>query len=594
MTASNVYRGTTTISAGTLQIGNGTPSASLGTGTVVDNGVLVFDCSDTLTLGGVIGGSGSLVQNGGDVVILTGNNNYTGGTTILNGTLQVGAGGTTGSLGTGPVYVADTLAFNLSGSAAVANPISGGGSLVQAGTGFLTLLGASGFGGDLTVAAGTLQIGNGGSGASLAASSGVLDNGSLVFNHSDIEVFPGVISGSGGLVQTGGGLLALMGSNTYSGSTTISGGTLQVGHGGSGASIEGSSGVLDNGSLIFNNNDSTEFDGVISGSGSLTRLGPGTLILTGSNTYSGATTISAGTLQIGNGGSGSFLASPSIVLSATLAALVFNPADSPTYSGVISGIGNLMQAGPGTLVLTGNNTYSGATTISAGTLQIGNGGSGGSLGSGSVLDSGVLVFNWGSGTSFAGVISGKGGLWQAAPSVLTLLGNSTFSGGTTISAGTLQLGNGGTSGSLAGAVAVSAAAVLVLDRADNTSMNLALSGPGAVVKTASDTLTLTGNSSGFSGSINVVQGQLVLAGATSLTTCTAASGGTLTFSGGSFTLGPYGTVCCKPGGSSNSRTLRSTAACSTARARSSSRPPRRQPSTARPTTARSSRTARPP
>ena len=356
-------------------------------------------------------------------MILTGNNNGIGGTTIASGTLQVGAGGTAGSLGTGPVYVADTLAFNLAGSVAVANPIGGGGSVVQAGTGVVTLLGANGFSGGLTVAAGTLQVGNGGSGASLAASSGVLDNGSLVFNHNDSEAFSGDISGSGGLVQTGGGLLALLGNNnTYSGSTTISAGTLQVGHGGSGVSIETSSGVLDNGSLIFNNSDVTEFDGVISGSGSLTHLGPGTLILTGSNTYSGGTTISAGTLQVGNGGSGAFLASPSVVLSATSAALVFNPADSPTYSGVIGGIGGVTQAGPGTLTLTGNNTYSGGTTISAGTLQVGNGGSGGSLGSGNVLDNGLLVFNCGAGTSFSGVISGNGGLAQGRPRRLDVAG----------------------------------------------------------------------------------------------------------------------------------------------------------------------------
>ena len=337
LTANNTYNGGTTISSGTVQVGNNTPSGSLGTGPVTVNDTLVFNRSDSPTFSGLIGGSGTVVQNAQGVLVLTGTNNAAGGTVISAGTLQVGSGGADGSLGTGPVNVADTLLFNLAGSATLANVIGGKGSLMQAGAGVLTLLGNNSFQGDVTVAAGTLQIGNGGSGASLAAAASVEDDSSLVFNHQDNVLFTAAISGSGSLTQTGSGMLVLTGDNTYQGGTTISGGTLQVGHGGSGAAISGAGGVLDNGSLIFSHGNLLEFDGAISGSGSLTHLGMGTLVLAGNNTYSGTTTISFGTIQVGNGGAGEFLASPSVVMATNATALVFSQSDSMTYSGAISG-----------------------------------------------------------------------------------------------------------------------------------------------------------------------------------------------------------------------------------------------------------------
>ena len=106
----------------------------------------------------------------------------------------------------------------------------------------------------------------------------------------------GIDGGTGGsLVKTGTGTLTLSGVNTYTGGTTIDGGTLQLGSGGTSGSIVGD--VADRGVLAFNRSDAVTFGGVISGTGAVNQLGPGTTTLTGLNTYTGGTTISAGTLR---------------------------------------------------------------------------------------------------------------------------------------------------------------------------------------------------------------------------------------------------------------------------------------------------------
>src|SRR5260221_120464 len=166
--------------------------------------------------------------------------------------------------------------------------------------------------------------------------------------------------------------LTLTGNNTYSGGPTISARKLQIGKGGKSGIISGN--VTDNGTLAFDRSDSVTFGGAISGTGALVQLGSSTLTLTGSNPYSGGTTISAGTLQIGNGGTSGSI-SGNITDNGTLA---FDRSDSVTFGGAISGPGTLVHTGSSTLTLTWNNNYSGGTTISAGTLQIRNGGTSGS------------------------------------------------------------------------------------------------------------------------------------------------------------------------------------------------------------------------
>jgi fibronectin-binding autotransporter adhesin len=127
----------------------------------------------------------------------------------------------------------------------------------------------------------------------------------------------------------------------------------------------------------------TTIASAITGAAGLTTTGTGTVSLTNSaNTYTGATTIQSGVLQIGNGGAGGSLGTSSQVVNN--GTLTINRTGTVTVSQAISGTGNLTKLATGTAILTGDNTYTGTTSISAGILQIGDGGTAGTLGTGNV------------------------------------------------------------------------------------------------------------------------------------------------------------------------------------------------------------------
>ncbi|WP_421522021.1 autotransporter outer membrane beta-barrel domain-containing protein [Ochrobactrum quorumnocens] len=198
------------------------------------------------------------------------------------------------------------------------------------------------------------------------------------------------ITGDGQLVKSDAGILVLNGSNSYTGGTRIIAGTLRISSdsnlGNASGALSFDGGVLNTTSSIsssrtvvltgagtFETNASTvlTLNGPISGAGTLTKTGAGTLILTGTSSYSGGTTISAGTLQVGNGGmTGSVAGNIS-----NNAALVFNRSDNLAFSGSVSGTGTLAQSGSGTLSLNGINSYSGVTTVERGQLKLETGGS---------------------------------------------------------------------------------------------------------------------------------------------------------------------------------------------------------------------------
>ncbi|WP_315796568.1 autotransporter domain-containing protein [Bradyrhizobium sp. SZCCHNRI3043] len=160
-----------------------------------------------------------------------------------------------------------------------------------------------------------------------------------------------------------GGLLEVDG-NMPNTSVTVNSGALQLGNGGSAGSIGGN--VTDNGIFAINRSDSYTFGGIISGTGTFQQLGSGTTIFSGANTYTGGTIVSAGTLQLGNGGtSGSIVGD--VIDNGILA---FNHSDGYTFGGTISGSGALEQSGSGTLVLSGHSSYTGPTFINSGILDV--------------------------------------------------------------------------------------------------------------------------------------------------------------------------------------------------------------------------------
>ncbi|WP_235822392.1 autotransporter outer membrane beta-barrel domain-containing protein [Brucella pituitosa] len=241
-------------------------------------------------------------------------------------------------------------------------------------------------------------------------------------------------------------------------SWTIKNGVLQIGDGGTNGSVSGDviTGTDNNtkGTLAFNR-PSLVFAGLISGTGSVEQKGAADSVvsLTADNTYTGGTTISSGTLHLGNAGTTGSIVGDVI----NNGALAFNRS-SFTFDGLISGTGSVSQIGVGaTITLTGDSTYTGGTTVSAGTLRLGDGHVSGSIKGDALIDTnGRLAFNHSDALDFDGVISGTGLLNQMGSGALSLNGDSSaFTGKTSVSSGTLLV-----HGTLGGTVEVATGASL--------------------------------------------------------------------------------------------------------------------------------------
>lgn len=336
------------------------------------------------------------------------------GTRWVNG-LPLYIGGTgNGNAGTGTVTVSDG-AYVTSATSAVGVDSGAVGSLTLTGTGTIYEVVANAAAGS----PGNMRVGFNGTG------SVTVSDGALLRAANQINIATN--AGSVGVLSIGGAAGA-----AAAAAGTVDGGTLGIVFG------DGS------GKLVFNHTDTAYvFNQTISGTGDVVQQGPGTTILTGNSTgFTGATTVSAGTLQIGNGGT-----SGSIAGNITNnAALVFNRSDDLTYAGVISGSGSMTKSGNGTLILTGENTYSGGTTISAGTLQIGDGGTTGSI-QGNVINNATLVFNRSGTYDFPGTITGSGDVKILGGSTVNFTGASGYNGAITISESSMVLANGSTSDS---------------------------------------------------------------------------------------------------------------------------------------------------
>ncbi|KWO46824.1 hypothetical protein WM28_19150 [Burkholderia ubonensis] len=271
-------------------------SGFTGTALNIATGGLTLDTGAfNVTAASPFSGTGALTKIGTGTAVFSGNSTYTGGTTISAGALQLGNGGTSGSI-VGNVTNNGTLAFDRSNTVTYGGTITGSGSVGQIGAGTTVLTGNSTYTGGTTISAGALQLGNGGTSGSIVGN--VTNNGTLAFDRSDTVSYGGTISGSGAVNQIGAGTTVLTGNNSYTGGTTISAGALQLGNGGTSGSIVGN--VTNNGTLAFDRSDTVTYGGTITGSGSVGQIGTGTTVLTGNSTYTGTTTIAAGALAVGD------------------------------------------------------------------------------------------------------------------------------------------------------------------------------------------------------------------------------------------------------------------------------------------------------
>jgi fibronectin-binding autotransporter adhesin len=371
-------------------VGSQNLSSGLGAAITLGSSRTVTVNSSRLTAGPIgDGGNGySLTLNGsGNMALGSASNTFSGGIVVNGGTLSLTA--------TGPTQGASVLAQS---SAITINPGGMFYTALQAEIGYSNHMTFLINGGTLGMADAAFQyifnpiISNGGVWA-LGGGNGTYQNGAtfgLTSVTSLASSATNVISSRGGYVaatanptfnvqrgtapidllvsarlfdynstgdsisKTGNGILALTGSNTYTGATTINGGTLQLGNGGTTGSISASSAVLDNGALVFNRSDTGAgytFASAVSGSGSLAQIGSGIVLLAGTNTYTGGTIVSGGTLIVTNSlgiedGTSLFVGDPGLL---PLLAPVIPSSAVPSIAGAASAVAPVPE--PGTLAL---------------------------------------------------------------------------------------------------------------------------------------------------------------------------------------------------------------------------------------------------
>ncbi len=336
---SEVGTGSYNISGGTLNA-NGGISMSRGAGTSV------------LNILGSTGNTGSLAANGGGGEIVT----------TTNIVLADGGGGASSVN-----LIGGTLALNgfTAGAGAGTKTVNFNGGLVQARTANATFL------------AGTIT-------ANVQAGGARIDT-----NGNDISIAAALLNnGAGGLTKSGAGILTLTGASTFVGTTTINTGTLQLGNGttGNDGNIANSLSVVDNTALTFNRFGSSTYGGVISGAGTVTKLGAGTQVFSNAQTYNGATTVTTGTLTLDHSG-------------ANLGALGETATSIGGGANFIVKGSTIIGSGAGaTLAVAGGATLGTTGTVSLQDTTINTLGIGGNLSIGTGANGSVLSFDLG-GTS---------------------------------------------------------------------------------------------------------------------------------------------------------------------------------------------------
>jgi autotransporter-associated beta strand protein len=512
-TLTNLGLGAIGFGGGTLQYASGnTDDISVRSVTFNTGGATIDTGGNSVTIANPIGnnGTGGLTKTGLGTLTVNGTNNYTGNTVVNQGTLALGI---TASLPNGQAIIvggSGTLDATTASNGLTLNGITG---QILAGTGTVNggitntsgttispatngVYGALTFGNNLTVNSGgavvfdisttnsdlitvngTLTLTSGGL---LKLNIGnTLTNGSYkIFSYGSLSGAAGNLALSGfnqpgqlaSLSSTGseidlvvvsfvGASLVWQGDGVYnywdvtnkvewlSGATQTNfhnGDNVTFNDSGSAnwavslmANVYPGSVTVSNTSQAYLLEDDASGAGKISGFGGLTKKGAGNLLLSAVDNNTGPTVISAGTVQVGDGGGhdGS-LGTGNITNNSTL---VFDQTSSQSVNGQISGTGTLVQFGSTILTLMADNIYSGQTIISNGAVQVGGGGGGGTLGTGAVVDNGTLIINRTGSLMLTNNISGSGQVIFSGPTAVTLGGANTYLGNTYVSNGVVKL-----------------------------------------------------------------------------------------------------------------------------------------------------------
>lgn len=494
--------------------------------------------SNTGTIAGGLGGSanGAIAIGGAGVTMSNSTINNTGTIRGGNGPLSNGVSGpgAVGIQGSGGanVITSGTIAGGISGngaSQASAIAFTGGNNTLELRSGFAIT-------GLVTAAAtDTLTLGGTGDGTLSAAALGPAAQyrGFGIYRKTGTSTW--TLTGTTAAAtpwQLLGGTLSVSQDASLgatAGALTINGGILRI----TGTSFATTArtinwGAAGGGFDIADASHAFSLNQALTGSGPLQKLGAGTLVLTGNNSYTGGTTIAAGTLQLGNGGT-----TGGIVGDVTNnGRLAFHRSDDITFGWNVSGTGALAQIGSGTTVLTADNRYTGGTTIAAGTLQLGDGGTTGSI-IGDITNHSALAVNRSDTVTLAGRISGTGSLSQQGTGTTVLSGANSYTGTTDVVRGTLAV-NGNQSaatgattvrsgatlagaGTLGGAVTVQNGGILspgqggtgtltmgALTLDAGAALHVDLGARGIVGGPLNDLVTVNGNLS-LDGTVNVMQ-----------------------------------------------------------------------------------------
>ena len=503
---SSIFNVTTSflgISAGstiTLQATNNITVANafnLATATGSANTSLVLQADNNLS---VLAGATITASGTGTISLTADANNNNTGTLSLNAALVSATGGISlaaaslTGVAAGTVTTSGGLvSVNVSGASSIAGIVDGTGGFTKTGAGSLTLSGANTYTGATTINAGTLVADNNTALGTTAGGTTVASGATLAIQGGRTIADALNITGNG-VAGTAGALRNVSGNNTYTGAIALGAGGAFINANAGLLTISGAGNITGAQALTVGGAGNTTISKVVAtGAGTLTKAGAGTLILSGANTYTGTSTINAGTLRYG---ANNAISTGAVVVNNSGTYDLNNFSDTIGALTVNSGaVGGTVSTGTGTLTLGGNVTSTGGAgnALISGNLALGS------------ANRTFTTTNAADGLTVSAVVSGARALTKAGAGTLTLSGANTYTLATTVSAGRLVASNANALGAVGGGTTVNNGATLNVNNVTLAESAITLNGNGV---SGAGALTGTG-SAVVSGTVNTATASLI-------------------------------------------------------------------------------------